>query len=103
MLSTLKNGDLKNQPEQHTPGRTSPAGFSKNKKKGQKVENMKKSLRKGIIVKYCGDDKELVKVWGEYFEIFRKEGDFLRVSSLAKPDFGIIAAIPCKKCKIVNA
>ena len=28
-----------------------------------------KTMRKGAIVKYCGDRKEFVETWGELFEI----------------------------------
>ena len=63
---------------------------------------MIKTKRKGAIVKYCGNDEDLKKTWGELFEVFHKEGDFLRVSSLKKPHFGIVAVIPEKECEVVE-
>ncbi len=60
-----------------------------------------KKMRKNAIVKYCGDN-EGIKAWGEYFEVFHKEGNVLKCSSLKIPEFGIVAVIPCSECKMVN-
>ena len=57
-----------------------------------------KIKRKGAIVKYCGKDAEFIKIWGDIFEVHHKEGDFLRVSSVKKPIFGIVATLPEKEC-----
>ena len=57
-----------------------------------------KTKRKGAIVKYCGKNAEFVENWGDIFEVFHKEGQFLRVSSVKKPMFGIIATLPEKDC-----
>ena len=57
-----------------------------------------KTKRKGSIVKYCGKNAELIEIWGDIFEVYHKEGDFLRVSSVKKPMFGIIATLPEKEC-----
>lgn len=66
------------------------------------MDSKMKIMRKGTIVKYVGGDKEFVETWGDLFEVYHKEGNFVRVSSVKKPSFGIIATIPCKECKIVD-
>ena len=63
---------------------------------------MTKTLRKGAIVKYVGDDKKLVETWGELFEVHQKEKNALRLISLKKPEFGVCALVPCTHCKIVK-
>lgn len=57
-----------------------------------------KTKRKGAIVKYCGNNVDFIETWGDTFEVFHKEGNFLRVSSVKKPMFGIIATLPEKDC-----
>ena len=61
-----------------------------------------KTIRKGAIVKYCGDRKEFVETWGELFEVYHKEGNFLKLISLKKPYFDVCASVPCKDCKLVE-
>lgn len=60
-----------------------------------------KTMRKGAIVEYCGKDANNYP-WGKYFEVYHKEGDFLRLISLKMPEFGVVAVIPCNECKLVN-
>jgi hypothetical protein len=62
---------------------------------------MVKTKRKGAFVKYIGKNAELVETWGDTFEVYHKEGDFLRVSSVSKPLFGIVATIPEKDCIVL--
>lgn len=61
-----------------------------------------KTMRKGSIIKYCGNDNTFIKTWGEIFEVFHKEKEFLGVVSINKPEFGVCATIPCKECKLVD-
>ena len=63
---------------------------------------MIKTMRKNAIVKYVGKDIELTKTWGELFEVYHKEGNFVKVSSLKKPYFGVVASLPIKDCQIVT-
>ena len=41
-----------------------------------------KTMRKGAIVKYCGSRKDFIETWGELFEVYHKEGNFLKLISL---------------------
>ena len=52
-----------------------------------------KTMRKGAIVKYCGSRKEFVETWGELFEVYHKEGNFLKLISLKKPYFDVCASV----------
>ena len=61
-----------------------------------------KTMRKGAIVKYCGSRKDFVETWGELFEVYHKEGNFLKLISLKKPHFDVCASVPCKDCKLVE-
>ena len=61
-----------------------------------------KTMRKGAIVKYCGNRKEFVETWGELFEVYHKEGNFLKLISLKKPYFDVCASVPCKDCELVE-
>ena len=61
-----------------------------------------KTIRKGAIVKYCGSRKDFVETWGELFEVYHKEGNFLKIISLKKPYFDVCASVPCKDCKLVE-
>lgn len=63
---------------------------------------MVKTLRKGAIVKYVGDDKKFVETWGNFFEVQQKEGNFLRLVSLKEPCFGICASVSCKNCELAK-
>jgi hypothetical protein len=61
---------------------------------------MKTTIRKGTIVKY--ESEQINKDWGLYFEVWEKRGDFVRLCSLEKPMFGVIACVPCENIKIAN-
>ena len=61
-----------------------------------------KTMRKGTIVKYCGDRKEFVETFGELFEVDHKEKNVLRLVSIQKPYFGVVAVVPCKYCELVE-
>ena len=61
-----------------------------------------KTMRKGAIVKYCGSRKDFVETWGELFEVYHKEGNFLKLISLKKPHFDVCAVVPCKYCELVE-
>ena len=61
-----------------------------------------KTMRKGSIVKYCGSRKEFVETWGELFEVYHKEGNFLKLISLKKPYFDVCASVPCQDCKLAE-
>ena len=60
------------------------------------------TMRKGAIVKYCGSRKDFIETWGELFEVYHKEGNFLKLISLKKPYFDVCASVPCKDCKLVE-
>lgn len=61
-----------------------------------------KTMRKGAIVKYIGKDKEFVETWGDTFEVWRKEGAFVRVISLKKPQFDVCSVQSCKNFKVIK-
>ena len=61
-----------------------------------------KTMRKGAIVKYCGSRKDFVETWGELFEVDHKEKNVLRLVSIQKPYFGVVAVVSCKDCKLVE-
>lgn len=61
---------------------------------------MKKTIRKGVIVKYVSDKQDFINAYGIYFEVWRKEGNFVHIVSL-KNSIGE-CAIPCSRCEIVN-
>ena len=61
-----------------------------------------KTMRKGAIVKYCGSRTDFVETWGELFEVYHKDGNFLKLISLKKPHFDVCASVPCKDCKLVE-
>lgn len=60
-----------------------------------------KTIRKGAKIKYVGKNQELVKTWGDVFDVFRKEGNWVRVSSVKRPEFGICAVIPVNDVTII--
>ena len=49
-----------------------------------------------------GRVKEFIETWGELFEVYHKEGNFLKLISLKKPYFDVCASVPCKDCKLVE-
>ena len=61
-----------------------------------------KTMRKGSIVKYCGDRKEFVETWGELFEVYHKEGNFLKLISLKKPFTAIPERVEVMENSIYN-
>ena len=61
-----------------------------------------KTMRRKAIVKYCGTDKNLIETFGELFEVDHKEKNVLRLVSVQKPYFGVVAVVPCNDCKIVE-
>ena len=61
-----------------------------------------KTIRKGAIVKYVGNDKEFVETWGDMFEVWHKEGAFVRVISLKKPQFDVCSVQNYKNFKVIK-
>ena len=61
---------------------------------------MKKTIRKGTIVKYVSDKQDLVDAYGIYFKVWKKEGRFAYLESL-KNAIGR-CVVPCNYCDIVN-
>ena len=61
---------------------------------------MKKTIRKGTIVKYVSDKQDLVDAFGIYFEVWKKEGKFAHLVSL-KNTIGK-CVVPYTYCDIVN-
>ena len=61
-----------------------------------------KTMRRKAIVKYCGTDKNLIETFGELFEVDHKEKNVLRLVSVQKPYFGVVASVPCKDCKLIE-
>ena len=46
--------------------------------------------------------QKLIETFGELFEVDHKEKNVLRLVSLQKPYFGVVAVVPCKDCKLVE-
>lgn len=61
---------------------------------------MKKTIRKGVIVKYVSNNYKWVDAYGIYFEVWKKEGKFVHIVSLKNPIGKCV--VPCNKCKIAN-
>ena len=61
-----------------------------------------KTMRRKAIVKYCGTDKNLIETFGELYEVDHKEKNVLRLASIQKPYFGVVAVVPCKDFKMVR-
>ena len=61
-----------------------------------------KTIRRKAIVKYHGTDKKLIETFGELFEVDHKEKNVLRLVSIQKPYFGVVAVVPCKYCELVE-
>ena len=61
---------------------------------------MKKTIRKGTIVKYVSDKEDIVNAYGIYFEVWKKEGQAVHLVSL-KNSIGK-CVVSCSKCEIVN-
>ena len=61
-----------------------------------------KTIRRKAIVKYHGTDKKLIETFGELFEVDHKEKNVLRLVSIQKPYFGVVAVVPCKYCEWVE-
>ena len=61
-----------------------------------------KTMRRKAIVKYCGTNENLIETFGELFEVDHKEKNVLRLVSVQKPYFGVVASVPCKDCKLVE-
>lgn len=60
------------------------------------------TMRKGAIVKYHGTDEKLIETFGELFEVDHKEKNVLKLVSVKKPYFGVVAVVPCKYCELVE-
>ena len=58
-------------------------------------------LRKGVKVVFKSDKPDFVDAFGLEFEVWKKEGEFVRLSSLKKPIFGVVATVPCKLVTII--
>ena len=61
-----------------------------------------KTMRRKAIVKYCGTDKNLIETFGELYEVDHKEKNVLRLVSVQKPYFGVVAVVPYNECKVVE-
>ena len=61
---------------------------------------MKKTIRKGVIVKYISDNKDFIDAYGIYFEVWKKEGRFVYLESL-KNTIGK-CVVPYTYCDFVN-
>ena len=58
-------------------------------------------LRKGIKVIYKSEKIDFVNAFGVEFEVWKKEGEFVKLSSLKEPIFGVVATVPCKLVTII--
>lgn len=58
-------------------------------------------MRNKMIVKYIGKNKNIINTWGEYFEVYKKEDKAVKLVSLEKPFFGVVASVPYSVVKIV--
>lgn len=62
---------------------------------------MMKTIRKGAKVRIIGQSKEHVEIWGTEFEVFHKEGQFVRLVSLKKPHFGQCVTCGIEKVELI--
>lgn len=53
------------------------------------------------VVKYVGKNKDLIRTFGEYFEVYKKEDKAVKLVSLEKPFFGVVASVPYSVVKSV--
>ncbi len=61
-----------------------------------------KTMRKGAVVKYKAEKEDFNRAFGYYFKVYRNEVNFLKLVSLRKPEFGVVATVPCSSCRLVN-
>ena len=61
---------------------------------------MKKTIRKGTIVKYVSDKQDFIDAYGIYFKVWKKEGRFAYLESL-KNTIGR-CVVPYTYCDFVN-
>lgn len=62
---------------------------------------MVKTVRKGAKVRLIGQSKEHAEAWGTEFEVFHKEGQFVRLVSLKKPFFGQCVTCSVEKVELI--
>lgn len=63
---------------------------------------MRKTIRKGAKVRIIGQSKEHFETWGKEFEVFHKEGQFVRLVSLKKPYFGQCVTCSVEKVELIQ-
>lgn len=56
---------------------------------------MIKTIRKGAKVRIIGQSEEHFKIWGGVFEVYHKEGQFVRLVSLKKTLFRAVRYLQC--------
>lgn len=62
---------------------------------------MIKTIRKGAKVRIIGQSEEHFKIWGGVFEVYHKEGQFVRLVSLKKPYFGQCVTCSVEKIELI--
>lgn len=63
---------------------------------------MVKTLRKGAIVRKKEQSPEERECWGELYEVYHKEGNFVKCISLKKPYFGVALSCGINAVELVN-
>lgn len=63
---------------------------------------MIKTIRKGAKVRLTNQTQEHADAWGTEFEVFRKEGQSVRLVSLKKPYFRQCMTCGIDKVKIIK-
>lgn len=62
---------------------------------------MVKTIRKGAKVRLLKQSKEHFEIWGGVFEVYHKEGEFVRLVSLKKPYFGQCVTCSIEKVELI--
>lgn len=62
---------------------------------------MIKTIRKGAKVRIIGQSEEHFEIWGGVFEVYHKEGQFVRLVSLKKPYFGQCVTCSVEKIELI--